>query len=70
MFLPILLTIKIIFSKNVYYERIFIYSIYFFQDIRGIDIIFLLIAKTIAVIYVYIQFVKLRRLGSKYLLGK
>ena len=40
------------------------------QDIQSSDVLILTITRCIAVIYIYLQFTKLRKLGSKYLVGK
>ena len=38
-------------------------------DVKSSDVVILTIARCIAVIYFYLQFSSLRKLGSKYLLG-
>lgn len=40
------------------------------QDIMSSDVIIMSLARALAVFYVYLQFSKLRNLGSKYILGK
>lgn len=40
------------------------------QEILSSDIIILTITRCIAILYIYFQFQNLRRLGSKYILGK
>ena len=47
-------------------HKVFFYVI---QEVKSSEIIILAITRCLAVIYVYLQFRKLRRLGSKYLLG-
>ena len=38
-------------------------------DVKSSDVVILTIARCIAVVYFYLQFTSLRKLGSKYLLG-
>ncbi|XP_064619834.1 3-hydroxy-3-methylglutaryl-coenzyme A reductase-like isoform X2 [Lineus longissimus] len=38
-------------------------------DVKSSDVIILALTKCLAVVYIYLQFTKLRKLGSKYLLG-
>ena len=40
------------------------------QDVKSSDVIILAITRCLAVMYVYLQFRNLRKLGSKYLLGR
>ena len=40
------------------------------QDTKSSDILVLTITRCLAVMYIYLQFRNLRKLGSKYLLGK
>nr|KAG5708561.1 hypothetical protein BaRGS_032982 [Batillaria attramentaria] len=40
------------------------------EEVKSSDIIILAITRCLAVMYIYLQFRNLRRLGSKYLLGK
>lgn len=40
------------------------------DDVQSSDILILTITRCLAVVYVYLQFRSLRKIGSKYLLGK
>ena len=42
----------------------------YLQDTKSSDVVILTITRCIAVTYFYLQFSSLRKLGSKYLLGK
>lgn len=54
----------------LFWTQISNYLYFTFQaDVKSSDILILTITKCLAVVYVYLQFKSLRRIGSKYLLG-